>query len=302
VHLPRICGCAAAACLAALTSAAALAAARAEPERTIDVVSVVTGHVREVMADSAGEGPPLSLSWTPDAHGLVYMRSPCDGCAEIRLLRFAAGTGQLGAIVGEGRAPALARDGKTLVYVGSDGGIYTSALAGRRAHTVVPGSISSGGVDQPRLSPDGRSVAFMRAQSNGKWSIQIVSRAGGRERRLTPPGLASSSPVWSPDGRTIAFSAQGPDGRWQIALVPAGGGKPRVLRDDGGSDSFPTWSPDGRRIAFVREHGRAESIYVRDVSGGALRRVTPPALDAIQPAWSPSGDEIAFVVNSGETD
>lgn len=287
-------------CVAA--AAAGLAAASDESERTIDAVNVSTGHIRELMVDPGSESPALSLSWTPDGHGLVYARSPCDGCSEIRLLHLSARPLGLGTIVGEGREPALGRNGKSIVYVGDDGGIYRATIAGGRPRLVVPGARGGGGLDRPRLSPDGRRVAFMRAQPLGKWSINLVSRDGGGERQLSPPGLSASSPAWSQDGKRIAFAVQGADGRWQIALVPAGGGKMRVLRDAGGSDSYPTWSPDGRRIAFVRQSGSAESIYVRDVAGGPPRRLTPPTLDAIQPAWSPRGDEIAFAVNSSESD
>jgi Tol biopolymer transport system component len=276
------------------------AAGTEEEHSSIHLVSASGGQLREVVSDDAAEGPQLSLSWTRDGKALVYARSPCDGCSEIRFLRLAAKS-SLGLIIGQGRAPRLGRDGRTLVYIGSDGGLYASALTGTVSRRVIPGSLSAGGIDQPDVSPDGRQIAFRRGQANGKWSIDVVAVAGGHERRLTPLGTAASNPAWSPDGRTIAFSLQAPDGRWRIALVRADGGGLRIL-PLAGSTSFPTWSPDGRRIAFVREGGSGDSIYASDLSGRHERRLTPAGMDAIQPAWSPRGDRIAFVENEPSDD
>lgn len=287
---------------ALVLGAAATRAGAAEPHPSIYLAAVATGHLREVVVDPDDEGPPLSLSWTPDAGALVFGHASCDGCAEIRLLHLAPRSPGLGLIVGQGRAPSLSRDGTTLLFIGQDGGIYSAKLAGGPARRLLPGVPGAGGIDQPRFSPEGRRIAFMRAQPNGKWSIDVSSVAGGGERRLTPLGISAANPAWSPDGTTVAFSAQAAGGRWRIELVRRDGRNLRVVPGSGGSDSFPTWSPDGKRIAFVRQGRKGDSIFIADVSGGHARRLTPNTLDAIQPAWSPRGDQIAFVVNTPVSD
>jgi TolB protein len=53
------------------------------------------------------------------------------------------------------------------------------------------------------------------------------------------------------------------------------------------SDESPSWSPDSRKIAFSStRRGRAD-IYVTDLRGRELWRLTQKAGDNIQPNWGP---------------
>ncbi len=269
---------------------------------TIYLVSPGDRRLHEVVEDSAGDGPPLALSWTPDGRSILYDRFSCDGCAEMRLLRVTPHQNGLGVVVGTGHASSLGADGKTVVFVGDDGGLSTMRLGGHAVRHVLPGGPGAAAVDQPRLSPDGRRIVFAREQRDGTWSIETIAARGGHVRRLTPTGLSTANPAWSPDGRTIAFAAQGPDGRWRIELMRADGKDLHLLPASRGSDSFPTWSPDGRKIAFVHQKGNRHVLDVAALAGRGVRRLTPPSLDAIQPSWSPKGDRIAFVCNSPTAD
>lgn len=53
-------------------------------------------------------------------------------------------------------------------------------------------------------------------------------------------------------------------------------------------------SPDGRRLAFVSSSGGNPDLYVLDMEGGALQRLTDsPGADG-GPAWSPDGRQLVF--------
>jgi TolB protein len=62
------------------------------------------------------------------------------------------------------------------------------------------------------------------------------------------------------------------------------------------NDHQPTWSPDGRQIAFSRwtDDGNWSDIYIMNVDGSDIRRLTISPEDAGNPAWSPDGKHIAF--------
>ena len=65
-----------------------------------------------------------------------------------------------------------------------------------------------------------------------------------------------------------------------------------------GNEGQPALSPDGNFVAFAWNGGTEGSradIYIKDVHGEALRRVTDTMENESSPAWSPDGREIAFV-------
>ncbi len=113
-------------------------------------------------------------------------------------------------------------------------------------------------LEDPKISPDGRWIAFTRVQpdpmeNNYIRNIWLVSVNGGSPIQLTR-GNKDSSPAWSPDGAQIAFqSGRGADGKPQIYVIPvaAPGGEARQITRMLNGASNPAWSPDGTRLAFL---------------------------------------------------
>src|SRR5947209_8540406 len=93
---------------------------------------------------------------------------------------------------------------RTLAALGT-GGIFAVVLIGSRAQpgaespppAKLPAAI---GAIQPRLSPDGASVAF--SYQGGIW---VVPRTGGTMTLLSTGEGEDTEPAWSPDGKRIAF-------------------------------------------------------------------------------------------------
>lgn len=92
---------------------------------------------------------------------------------------------------------------------------------------------------------------------------------------------------------TIAFSSVGVR-HWDVYLRGVGGSESPVTRHRA-LDFNAAFSPDDRKIAFVSErHGNME-LYVMNVDGSQMKRLTNNyALDD-HPTWSPDGSQIAFV-------
>lgn len=145
--------------------------------------------------------------------------------------------------------------------------------------------------------------------------IRSIGPRGGKPRSLprppTPLGSAGAfEPAWSPDGKALLFTGRLLDTRQLYLSVATGSAMLRITGPRSASDpiteSFsPAWAPDGKRMVFVREphDGRPPRLFVADVDGTRLRRLTAPAFPAedMAPAWSPAGTDVAFLRYSAST-
>ncbi|MCL7416985.1 MAG: S9 family peptidase [Halalkalicoccus sp.] len=125
-------------------------------------------------------------------------------------------------------------------------------------------------VSDPRLSPDGERVAFVRTTPRGaeetEATIYTVPLGGDEPRRFTLAEGVDSEPRWSPTGDRLAFvSTRGEDDRAQLWIAPTGGGEARRITDVVGGVSEIAWSPDGERIAFTQASSEAERGEGRDL-------------------------------------
>ena len=114
-------------------------------------------------------------------------------------------------------------------------------------------------VADPQLSPDGRSVAFVRTATDlaaGKRNanVWIVPADGSASpRALTRHEKGDNTPRFAPDGRTLAFLSTR-SGTQQVWLLDFAGGEPRRLTDLAAGASDPiVFSPDGKKLAFVSD-------------------------------------------------
>jgi dipeptidyl aminopeptidase/acylaminoacyl peptidase len=117
-------------------------------------------------------------------------------------------------------------------------------------------------VGDPRISPDGRHVAYVvtridRDANAYRSAIWVAPLDGSAEpRQFTAGERMDNVPRWSPDGRWLAFvsNRDGEDEKahGELYVLPADGGEPRRLTDGSQSVEWIAWSPDSSRIAFSR--------------------------------------------------
>ena len=125
----------------------------------------------------------------------------------------------------------------------------------------------------PRLSPDGRRVAFTSTRS-GHWEIWLSDPDGANAVQLTSMrARTTGGPIWSSDGTQIAFGSN-LEGEFEIYVVPAGGGKPRRITHHPMFDQGSAFAPDGRTIYFTSNRTGAFQIWSVAANGGSPRQVT----------------------------
>ena len=142
----------------------------------------------------------------------------------------------------------------------------------------------------PKLSPDGRMVAFS-AEYGGNTDVYAVPVEGGQPMRLTWHPAADLVQGWSPDGRAIMFSSgratAAPSAVPRFWTIPASGGieTPMVMpRANQGKIS-----PDGRRIAYRMPNSWDEER--RNYRGGQNKPIWIMDLrthEVETPAWNGS--------------
>ena len=143
----------------------------------------------------------------------------------------------------------------TLLLTGATQGLPNEARDDNDGIPSIEQWMSLKAASNPRISPDGRVVAYTQSETN--WSadsveseIWVVAVASRRTVQLTDAVRSSWNPVWSPDGQRIAFLSNR-DGSPQIYLTSVNGGEPaKLVHIENGVNTF-AWSPDGRRIVFT---------------------------------------------------
>ncbi|MDQ0374400.1 S9 family peptidase [Cellulomonas humilata] len=171
-------------------------------------------------------------------------------------------------------------------YVGH---LWSVDLEGANA----PRALTRGHRDtSPEVSPDGRWVAFLRAEPEGKPQVHVVEATGGEPIRLTDAPLGASEPRFSPDGTRIAYVARVPEeGRYAADGKP-GNEDPRHITE-------LKYRSDG--VGFFRD--RPQHVFVVDVPVDGERPAElsePVALTAGDVGvsgvrWLPSGDALVGV-------
>ncbi len=117
--------------------------------------------------------------------------------------------------------------GERVVFVSEDDLWSVSAAGGEaRRLTALPGSVAF-----PRLSPDGRLLAFT-ARDEGPPEAYVMPAEGGPARRLTYLGGQSATAGWTPDGRHVLVRSNVEAAFAQLQhlyAVPVRGGAPERL-------------------------------------------------------------------------
>ena len=132
--------------------------------------------------------------------------------------------------------------------------VLTSLAAGQSRTYTIDDLLKARRVGDPRISPDGRRVAFTIGDVNFTANlvvnqIYVTSIDGGDElKRLTSGESSSSAPRWSPDGKKIAFTTDG-----QIWVMDQDGDNKEQVTKISTSARGPVWSPDGKWIAFTSD-------------------------------------------------
>ncbi len=197
----------------------------------------------------------------------------------------------------DGRYVAFAATRYDLARNAGDSDIWRIPLAGGPPEQLTRSEKRD---NNPRWSPDGKTIAFISSREGGP-QIWLMDAAGGAQRKLTSISTGADGVIWSPDGRYLAFTSEVfpdcPDdacNRKRNEAAEASKVKAKILE----RLLYRHWDSwkDGKRT----------HIFVVPAAGGTPRDLTPGDYDAPPfslggPAdydFSPDGRELCFARNT----
>ncbi len=186
------------------------------------------------------------------ARGEIWAASARDGGDAVRVTRSVARESQID----------WTPDSRRIVYASERDGVPHLFQFDFTTNAETPLTNAATGDTAPRVSPDGKSVAFVR---DGK-ELRVLDVASTKERVLasghllrTPRGVA-----WSPDGRWVAYLGLSGKSFRNVFAVPAAGGEARAITAlPNGNTNNISWSPDGTYIVINTSQRTEESQAVR---------------------------------------
>jgi Tol biopolymer transport system component len=117
-------------------------------------------------------------------------------------------------------------------------------------------------VGSPRISPDGRHIAFIAVDGEGNSQIWLRPLDSIEARPLAgTEGAGDTRPIWSPDSRHIAFFVAN-----KLKKVPVSGGPAQTISDVNGADG--SWSNKGE---IVFDGGPGDPLRRVSASGGVAK-------------------------------
>lgn len=214
------------------------------------------------------------------------------------------------------RFPAVGGDNIVFCYAGN---LYRVGIGGG---TAVKLTSDVGYECFPKISPDGRTIAFT-GQYDGNTEVYTIPIEGGEPRRLTYSALVDRDKVgermgpnnivmgWTPDGKQIIYRSKQycfSGLRGTLCKVSAEGGTPEIIPTSEGG--FCSYSPDGSKLAMNRmfrefrtwkyyRGGQADDIWINTVGTTELVKITDNDAQDIFPMWV--GDEIYYLSDRDRT-
>ncbi len=268
-------------------------------EANIEVVSLKSGKVKTVLQGG------YYGRYVPTGH-LLYVKESTLYAVPFDLTRLevrGASVALLDDVAGNRGNGAGAFDALNgmLLYLSTGAPPNSRIVWIDRDTQLEPIAVPAGRYSAPRVSADGRRVAFLSKQGGGGDDIEVYDLESQAITRLTFTHNVRN-PVWTPDGKHIVFTAESARSlaiRW---IRADGAAEPRTLIEDKNELLPYSFSPDGTlAFTWITLNGGYDIWTLPlDMSApdnpkaGAPQPFLQTRFNEMTPAFSPDGRWIAY--------
>ncbi len=246
--------------------------------------------------------------------------------------------------------PAISPDGQRIIYSQSwaEGAAAPPEARSRLMLLDISSRKGAGNMDgreftrgnadgSPRFSPDGASLAFLRARQPGEpRQLWVMPADGGEPREVASAARGVQDFAWSPDSTRIVYcadtepddgaaadeNAAGPqavavnrlryrhdlqgwrgDAHYHLFVVELDSGEVTPITEGDWDDHGPVWSPDGEKIAFIsgrhedRDFRPLTEAYVVPADGGDPECWSGSLGSVGAVAWAPDSGRLVAVAS-----
>ncbi len=154
------------------------------------------------------------------------------------------------------------------------------------------------------ISPDGATLAIYKEDKDGFHRVYISSPIGSALKPYPSEKFAAKFQAnnpqlhFSPDGKKmLLLENDGRERRWLLPF-PAGTGEAREVLKRLSQYFTPefAWFPDSRHVllSFAAHQGDPDNLWIGDIAGENLRRLTATPTNQNSPSLSPDGRRILY--------
>jgi serine/threonine protein kinase/Tol biopolymer transport system component len=258
------------------------------------------------LALSSDPGPDSSPAWSPDGRYIAYAHG-ADGMEIFSVPALGGAKRRVTSITPaapdqDSRVVTWSPDGLSLLVSDRESSqkpaaIFSLSLQEGQKRRLTSPPPSAWGDGDPELSPDGRTLAFIRWEKNSVGDIYTMPLEGGEPHRITTDDKRIGGLAWSADGRFIVFSSTrgALPGLWKIFV--SGGAPPEQLAGVGADAWAPAISRVGNLLAYTHQ---SETVNIWRVPGPEFSGPKTPLKFISSPrqqtsaVYSPDGKRIAF--------
>lgn len=204
--------------------------------------------------------------------------------------------------------PDWSPHGQRLAFWGEQKGghrdIWTVAASGGEPTPVTDDAF----IDwNPVWSPDGDYLYFLsnRGGEMNLWRVMIDESSGALRGAPEAANLPNNCQQvsFARNGSSLIYGQNTrSENLWQISFEPATGqvsGVATALTQGLKRYTFFSLAPDEQSFVYLARGEPQQDLFVADLTGAPLKRLTDDAAQDIIPRWSPDGNWIAFISDRG---